>query len=250
MNVRAGPIVRHQLEEDRERDARADHAERHHRRRRPDPGRLCGQVGDRERRQQDRRRERDPRRHAGARGARQLELRDQPSDRVADAREQDEGPADASQRRFPARSTPRRRPTPSEPGEDAPELDALRALARIEADREEGGPERRRGDQDPRERRGDVLLAFADEDEGHGHLGGGQEHDQADAGSRDAEHSAIPGERHQERGAQRHPRPRDHRRAHVANPDLDEEEAGAPDRAYDEDEDPRAPVHRARLVRP
>jgi hypothetical protein len=93
----------------------------------------------------------------------------------------------------------------------------------VEADRQQGGEDRRRRDQDARQPRGDLLLGGGDEEERPGDLDRADQRQPGDPRAAGyGQRAGARGDRDQYQGGEGDSGPRHHRRREVPHADLDE----------------------------
>src|SRR5581483_6624580 len=189
----------------------------------------------RHRRERDRARGQDPGGDAGRRSSREPVLDQEAADRVAEAGQKDGEPAEEL-RRATGQVHAQEHPHPGHAEHHAGQPRSLRPLLVVDPDREDRGEDRRRGDQDAREARGDLLLARGDQDEGARHLDDAHEGQRSGPGPQAPELTAGPGDGQEHPGAHGDARPGDHPRGEVADADLDEQVARAPEAATRSDD--------------
>src|SRR5204862_2711349 len=157
------------------------------------------------------------------------------------------GEAAEDRRARPREVEPEDRNDAADPDRDTGQARALRAFLAVEPKRQERGEDRRRRDEDSGERGGDRLLAGGDQEERCGGLDGAEDRHPSEPPPKRRKLTARSRDRQQDRRRERDPRERDHLRREVAQGDLDQEVARAPDRRQAKEESPRPTIHASRL---
>ena len=238
---RAGrPDLGDQLEEDQERDRRADHREDQHgehrlagrpaRRRLDQPGRHVRQRGQRQRR----------RHHAEGRQVGQRAGEDERADRVADHhhRDRDDRAGVAG-----ADLEADQRGDPGQPDQQAEQPAAAEPLPLRAEPGEQRADQRDAGHQQAGQRAGQALLGEAEQEPRRADLDRGVEQQRPPAAQHRADQPAGQRHREQQHGGHRGPGQHQGGRRDLVDRDLDQQVRNAPDDRHRDEEHPPTAAH-------